>query len=68
MNKNINIVIPKKIKVEVASVSVANIGADITAGSFLNFAANKGITVPKILEKTITKNIAKEAAKDIIKT
>ena len=57
--------IPKKIKVEIASERVARIGADITAGSFLNLIAKIGIIVPKNLDKITTKNNESELAKII---
>lgn len=54
---------PKKINVDKASDNVAKIGADITAGSFLNLIATRGIIVPKNLAKITTKNSDNELAK-----
>lgn len=63
--QKINIVIPKKIKVDIASVKVVKIGADITAGSFFSFSAKIGIIVPRNLAKTMTNHKAIEDAKII---
>lgn len=45
---------PKNINVEIASVEVARIGADITAGSLFHLIASSGIIVPMILAINIT--------------
>ncbi|SYV97454.1 Uncharacterised protein [Mycoplasmopsis edwardii] len=56
---------PKKIKVDKASLNVVRIGADITAGSFLNLIAKSGIIVPKNLAKITTNHNESELAKII---
>ncbi|CCP24187.1 Hypothetical protein MCYN_0455 [Mycoplasmopsis cynos C142] len=54
---------PKKIKVDNASLRVVKIGADITAGSFLNFIATNGIIVPKNFAKITTNHNETELAR-----